>query len=91
MPRSAPMPAKAAAKDPRILYKKVENGGIAANTTAGFALATGTYIALLDHDDVLYPNALYESVKTMQSQGAELVYSDDRAFGGFETAGRIPL
>ena len=29
-------------------YKKVENGGIAANTTAGFALATGTYIALLD-------------------------------------------
>ena len=56
--------SKAAAKDPRILYKKVENGGIAANTTAGFALATGTYIALLDHDDVLYPNALYESVKT---------------------------
>ena len=44
--------SKAAAKDPRILYKKVENGGIAANTTAGFALATGTYIALLDHDDV---------------------------------------
>ena len=32
--------SKAAAKDPRILYKKVENGGIAANTTAGFALAT---------------------------------------------------
>ena len=69
--------SKAAAKDPRILYKKVENGGIAANTTAGFALATGTYIALLDHDDVLYPNALYESVKTLQSQGAELVYSDE--------------
>ncbi len=69
--------SKAAAKNPRILYKKVENGGIAANTTAGFALATGTYIALLDHDDVLYPNALYESVKTLQSQGAELVYSDE--------------
>ena len=69
--------SKAAAKDPRILYKKVENGGIAANTTAGFALAAGEYIALLDHDDVLYPNALYESVKTLQSQGAELVYSDE--------------
>ena len=60
-----------------IVYEPIENGGIAANTTAGFALATGTYIALLDHDDVLYPNALYESVKTLQGQGAELVYSDE--------------
>ena len=68
---------KAAAKDTRICYKKVDNGGIAANTTAGFAIASGEYIALLDHDDVLYPNALYESVKTLQEQKAELVYSDE--------------
>ena len=60
-----------------IVYEPIENGGIAANTTCGFELAHGDFIALLDHDDVLYPNALYESVKTLQGQGAELVYSDE--------------
>ncbi len=41
-----------------IVYEPVENGGIAANTTRGFEMAHGDYIALLDHDDVLYLNAL---------------------------------
>ena len=40
-----------------IVYECIENGGIAANTTRGFALAHGDFIALLDHDDVLHPNA----------------------------------
>lgn len=66
-----------AAKDSRIVYRKVENGGIAANTTAGFAIATGDYLALLDHDDLLYPNALFECVQTIQNTGADLVYSDE--------------
>lgn len=71
-------PAQAAAeKDSRILYRKVENKGIAANTTAGFALAEGEYITLLDHDDVLYQNALYECVKTIRTTGADFVYSDE--------------
>ncbi len=70
--------ARAAAQgDARILYKKVENGGIAQNTTAGFAAAEGDYITLLDHDDVLYPNALYECVQTIQNTGADFVYSDE--------------
>lgn len=68
---------KWAARDARILYKKIENQGIAANTTAGFGLAEGDCIALLDHDDLLYPNALYESVQTLQNTGADLVYSDE--------------
>ncbi len=42
-----------------IVYEPIENGGIAANTTRGFALAHGDFIALLDHDDVLYANALF--------------------------------
>ena len=68
---------KLAEKDSRVVYRKVENGGIAANTTAGFALASGDYLALLDHDDLLYPNALFECVQTIQTTGADLVYSDE--------------
>lgn len=66
-----------AAKDSRITYQKIENQGIAANTTAGFAAAAGEYLALLDHDDVLYPNALFECVQTIQKTGADFVYSDE--------------
>ena len=40
-----------------------ENGGIARNTNAALAAARGEYLALLDHDDVLTPNALYEAVR----------------------------
>ena len=72
--------AKAAAlaqKDARIVYRKVENAGIAANTTKGFEVATGEYLTLLDHDDVLYPNALYDVVRAIQSTGADFVYSDE--------------
>ena len=68
---------KLAAQDGRILYHKIENGGIAANTTAGFAAATGAYLALLDHDDVLYPNALFACVQAIQNTGADFVYSDE--------------
>ena len=60
-----------------IVYEPIENGGIALNTTRGFALAHGEYITLLDHDDVLTPNALYEAVKAVNEQGADFVYSDE--------------
>ena len=66
-----------------IVYEAVENGGIAANTTRGFELAHGDFIALLDHDDVLYPNALFEVVQTLQSTGA-----DRRGFLGDHMAER---
>ena len=48
-----------AAQDQRIVYQKIENGGIAANTNAAAALATGDYLALADHDDMLAPHAIY--------------------------------
>ena len=47
------------AKNQRIVYKKIENRGIAANTNAAAALASGEYLALADHDDILAPHALY--------------------------------
>ena len=84
------MARTAAKQDSRVVYRKIENGGIAANTTAGFALATGEYLTLLDHDDVLYPNALFECVQTIQNTGADFVYSDEivlsenlKALGGY--------
>ncbi len=68
----------AASKDARICYQKLaENSGIAGNTNAGFALATGAFLTLLDHDDVLYPNALYNVMERILQTGAEMVYTDE--------------
>lgn len=73
-----PLCRAAMAKDSRICYQKLaENKGIAGNTNAGFSLASGAYLTLLDHDDVLYPNALYEVMQRILQTGAELVYSDE--------------
>ena len=76
-PEPGTLARRRAAEDPRILYKKVENQRIAGNTTAGFALATGEYLVLLDHDDLLYPNALFECVQVIQKTSADFVYSDE--------------
>lgn len=66
-----------AEKDDRVVYVKLErNGGIAQNTNAGVAAATGDWLTLLDHDDVLYPNALFE-VARAAAAGADFVYSDE--------------
>ena len=52
--------ASFAAKDERIRYQRLEkNEGISGNTNACAAMATGDYIALLDHDDLLAPIALF--------------------------------
>jgi GT2 family glycosyltransferase len=67
-------------KDERIAYCKVKNLGIAANTNAAAKLATGEYLALADHDDVLSPNAVYEVLHTVVQTGASFVYSDEALF-----------
>jgi glycosyltransferase involved in cell wall biosynthesis len=68
--------------DSRIRYIKLaENKGIADNTNAGIAEAKGDYIALLDHDDVLTQDALYEMVERLNREEAPekvlAVYSDE--------------
>jgi glycosyltransferase involved in cell wall biosynthesis len=63
--------------DPRIkvhFSEKNENISLASNHAAD--LATGEYITLLDHDDMLAPNALLELVLEAQ-KGADFVYSDE--------------
>ena len=69
--------------DPRIRYRKLEkNDGIAGNTNQGFALAKGAFIALLDHDDILHPCALWYVAQAIAEQGADFVYTDEVTFEG---------
>lgn len=50
----------------KIRYRKLEsNGGIAANTNAALEMATGEYAGLLDHDDLLEPDALHEIMRVL--------------------------
>lgn len=63
--------------DNRIKYLHLkENAGIAQNTNAALEMAAGEYVALLDHDDVLEPDVLYEVVQAVIS-GADMVYTDE--------------
>lgn len=70
-------------EDIRIKYRHLsENKGISGNTNAGIDLAEGDYIALLDHDDFITPDALYYMAgkirESMQKNVSPiLLYSDE--------------
>lgn len=65
--------------DDRIKYKIIgENKGISGNTNEALTLATGDFIGLLDHDDLLPAFSLYEVVKTInENPEVEFIYSDE--------------
>lgn len=65
--------------DKRIVYKVIgENKGISGNTNEALKLATGDYIALLDHDDFLPKFSLYEIVKRINEKPeVEFIYTDE--------------
>lgn len=67
------------AKDVRVRFCSLkENLGIAENTNRAFAMAKGEFMGLLDHDDLLAPNALYEIVNTLQDHPqADALYTDE--------------
>ena len=71
-------------KDERIKYKFLgENKGIAGNTNVAIEMATGDYIALLDHDDVLSDYALFEVVRCInKNPNVEFMYSDEDKIDG---------
>ena len=70
-----------ARQNPRIKYLKLDqNLGIAQNTNAALGMATGDYVALLDHDDLLSPTALFECMKAVEKHGADFVYTDELTF-----------
>ena len=73
------------AKNQRIVYRKIENKGIAANTNAAASLATGDYLALADHDDILAPHAMYtmgKAILQLRERGEPdgFLYSDEALF-----------
>ena len=68
-----------------IVYKKIENKGIAANTNAAAELASGEYLALADHDDILAPHAMYtmgQAIRQLREAGEPdgFLYSDEALF-----------
>jgi len=67
--------------DQRIRYQQLEkNGGISENTNACLAMASGDYVVLFDHDDLLHECALYELKKAVDEQGADFIYTDEAVF-----------
>jgi O-antigen biosynthesis protein len=66
-------------RDARIRIKLLpHNLGISGNSNEALALASGEFIALLDHDDELAPNALYENALLINHHpDADMIYSDE--------------
>ncbi|MFN8215855.1 MAG: glycosyltransferase [Solirubrobacterales bacterium] len=91
-PHVAQMLAAAAARDPRVRFeRRAENGGIVAASNDALAMARGEFLAMLDHDDELHPDALalvHEAI--LATPEADYVYTDEdtidengRHAGGF--------
>lgn len=70
---------EAAQKDTRIsIVLRSQNGHISESSNSALEIAKGEWVALLDHDDLLHPMALYELVSTLQSHPeAQIVFSDE--------------
>ena len=69
-------------KDKRIKYKKLTNNeGISKNTIEAYTLATGDYIVLMDHDDILTEDALFECARCIEKNpSVDFIYSDKGIF-----------
>ncbi|MBE9041711.1 glycosyltransferase [Oscillatoriales cyanobacterium LEGE 11467] len=74
-----PLLEEFSAKDDRIkVVFRTENGHISRASNSAIEVATGEYIALLDHDDLITPDALYEMVLLInQHPDADMIYSDE--------------
>ena len=66
-------------KDPRVKVKhRTENGHISRTTNDALNMAKGEFVALVDNDDEITPNALYEVVKALnEDKNLDFIYSDE--------------
>ena len=73
------MLADAGKKDPRIKFiLRPQNGHISAATNSALDLATGEFVAFLDHDDVLPASALFHVAEAIAARpDAEMIYTDE--------------
>ena len=60
-----------------IVFHATENRGISGNTNAAVDIARGEFIALLDHDDLLAPDALWRTADLIARENPDFVYSDE--------------
>jgi len=66
------------ARDSRIRVEFSErNGGIARATNRALAVAQGSFVALLDHDDVLEKQALFRLAESILADDPDMIYSDE--------------
>lgn len=74
-----------ARRDERIRFERsAANEGISRATNRGVALARGEFVALIDQDDLLRPEALLETVRRLlESPEADAVYTDQATVGRF--------
>ncbi len=70
---------RAAATEPRIRLQVLgENHGIAANSNAALELARGAFVWILDHDDTLAPDALFEVASLLNAApDTDVIYFDE--------------
>lgn len=77
--------------DPRIKHIKIVNKGISETTNSGIKVSKGEYIALLDHDDILHPDALLFMVAGINTHPeGDLFYSDECKLSENGETFRIP-
>jgi GT2 family glycosyltransferase len=72
-----------AAREPRIrLVRRPARGGISAASNSALELATGAFVALVDHDDLLPAHALYLVAREiLRHPAVDLIYSDEDKLG----------
>jgi len=68
-----------AAADARVkIVRRIKNGHISAASNSALALATGDFVALMDHDDLLPEQALYRIAEEIAAhRDADLIYTDE--------------
>jgi len=65
-------------KDERIKVRRLpENLNISGASNKALEMATGEYVLLMDHDDEITVDALFEVVKAINEYGSDLIYSDE--------------
>ena len=90
-PTSAAYAARRHRTIPRIVYRKLDhNLGISGNTNCAIEMSIGSYLGLLDHDDILHPAALYEVMCAICERNADMIYTDEATFSAAPPKGIQP-
>ncbi len=83
-PALSEMIAQLAAEEPRIrVVTLAKNSGISGATNAAIEAATGDWIALFDHDDMLVDVAIEAMLLAARNTGARVLYSDEDKIDSF--------